>query len=300
MTIDRRKSMRFPVAPTRVKARLQVERDTYKAELLDESMAGFAVSVEIPRRKLGENGFTCESECPLFGEIARLSIEGHSQYEVQIISIVPRDDESSSATRSRVALRLGTRVVREIYAEDRNSFGRNMRLLAATVLATLFSFYCTAHSFSGQLAAMVPQAEFSLADISSLWSGAEAGKPSFKREIAHAKAHGFVVPGTDHMNQLLAVTQAQVPVQRVHKVLLFQQDTPLLTQLNLSPNQLREVRKIAMEASAEMEHLWQQLQSQQEAFHEKLTELLAIVETRILAHLTPTQAEMWAHVQLAV
>lgn len=299
MTTDRRHIMRFPVAPTRVKARLQVGRDTYKAELLDESMAGFAVSVEIPRRKLGENGFTCESECPLFGEIARLAIEGNSQYEVQIISIVPREDESSSATRSKVALRLGTRVVREVYAEDRNSLGRNLRLLAATVLATLFSFYCTAHSFSGQLAAMVPQAEFSLADISTLWSGDEAGKPSFKREIANAKAHGFVVPGTDQMNQLLAVTQAQVPLQRVHKVLLFQQDNPILAQLNLSPNQLREVRKIAMEASAEMERMWQQMQNQQELFHQQLNQLLVTLETQILANLTPTQANMWVQIQLA-
>ncbi len=289
--------MRFAVAPTRVKARLQVGRDWYKAELLDESMAGFALAVEIPRRKLGEKGFTCEAECPFFGEIARLAIEGNSQYEIQIISIVPREDESSSATRSRVSLRLGTRVVREIYMEDRNSLGRNMRLIAAMVVATLFSLYCTAQSYSGQLAAMIPQAQTAFGQISTLWSDANATERVWKLEIARATAHGFVVPGTKAMDSLLALTQSQPSLQRVQKVILFQQDSPFLQQMNLSTGQLREVRKIAMEASAEMEQLWQQLQNNQEAFQQRLAELLVILETRILANLTPAQAEMWIHAQ---
>lgn len=289
--------MRFVVAPTRVKARLQVGRDWYKAELLDESMAGFALSVEVPRRKLGENGFTCESECSFFGEIARLAIEGQTQYEIQIISIVPREDESSSSTKSRVSLRLGTRVVREIYQEDRNSLGRNLRLITAMVVAVIFSFYCTAHSYSGQLAAMVPQAESALGQLSSLWSGSNSPQRIWKREIAHATAHGFVVPGTPAMDSLLAVTQSQPSLQRVQKVILFQQDSPFLQQMNLTSGQLREVRKLAMEASAEMERLWQQLQNNQEIFQQRLSELLVNLETRILANLTPAQAELWIHAQ---
>ncbi|PQO31696.1 hypothetical protein [Blastopirellula marina] len=291
--------MRFAVAPTRVKARLQVGRDWYKAELLDESMAGFALSVEVPRRKLGENGFTCEAECPFFGEIARLAIEGHTQYEIQIISIVPREDESSSTTKSRVSLRLGTRVVREIYQEDRNSLGRNMRLITAMAVAVIFSFYCTAHSYSGQLAEMLPQAESALGQLSSLWSGSNAPQHVWKREIAHATAHGFVVPGTPAMDNLLALTKTQPSLQRVQKVILFRQDSPFLQQMNLNPGQLHEVRKIAMEASAEMERLWQQLQNHQEIFQQRLSELLVLLETRILANLTPAQAELWIHAQFA-
>lgn len=297
MNADRRNSTRFAVAPTRVKARLQVGRDVYKAELLDESMAGFALSVEVPRRKLGENGFTCEADCPFFGEIARLSIEGNSQYEIQIISIVPREDESSSATRTKVSLRLGTRVVREIYQEDRNSLGRNLRLIGAVAVAVIFSFYCTAHSYSGQLAAMVPQAETALAQISSLWSGGNSPERIYRKEIAHASAHGFVIPGSDAMNDLLALAQKQPSLHRVQKVMLFQQDSPFLDQMNLSTLQLREVQKIALEAGAEMERLWKQLRNNQEIFEQRLGELLVNLETRILANLTPAQAEMWMHVQ---
>ncbi|RCS40629.1 hypothetical protein DTL42_24985 [Bremerella cremea] len=290
--------MRFAVTPTRVKARLQIGRDWYKAELLDESMAGFALSVEIPRRKLGEKGFTCEAECPFFGEIARLSIDKHSQYEIQIISIVPREDESSSSTRSRASLRLGTRVVREIYQEDRNSLGRNLRLTAVLVLATLFSFYCTAHSYSGQLAAMIPHAEASFGQLSAFWPNANSPQRVWKHEIAYATTHGFVIPGTPEMDHLLAISQSQTSLQRVQKLLLFQQDSPFLRQMNLNPSQLREVRKIAMEAHAEMQGLWQQLQNHHEILQQQLTELLVTLETRILANLTPVQAEMWTHAQL--
>jgi len=81
--------MRFPIASRQVKVHLEVGRDRFPAQLLDESMAGFAVSVDVPRRRLGPDGFTSESDCYLFGEIARLRIENSGNYEVQIISIVP-------------------------------------------------------------------------------------------------------------------------------------------------------------------------------------------------------------------
>jgi len=290
--------MRFAVAPSRVKAQLRVGKDTYKAELLDESMAGFAVAVEIPRRKLGEQGFVCESDCPLFGEIARLSVTGHSEYEVQIISIVPREDESASATKSRVCLRLGTRVVREIYGEDRNSVGRNLRLVAAMILATLFSVYCTAQSFSGQLAAMVPTAELAWDDMLQQWDTLRSGERTWKKEIAHATNHGYVVPNTEEMNELIKFSESLPTLHRVEKVMLFQQDSKFLQQLNLKADQLLAVRKIAMEAEAAMEQLWQQFQHEKEMFQEQLTALLVELETRILANLSPIQAKMWMHAQL--
>ncbi|WP_144977477.1 hypothetical protein [Bremerella volcania] len=289
--------MRFSVAPSRVKAQLRVGKDTYKAELLDESMAGFAVAVEIPRRKLGEQGFVCESDCPLFGEIARLSVTGHSEYEVQIISIVPREDESVSATKSRVCLRLGTRVVREIYGEDRNSVGRNLRLTAAMGLAMLFSLYCTAQSFSGQLASMVPSAELAWGNMLEQWQTLGSGERSWRKEIAHATSHGYVVPNSEEMTKLIEFSKSLPTLHRVEKVMLFQQDSKFLQQLNLTADQMLAVRKIAMEAEAAMEQLWLQLKHDQEVFAEQLSILLVELETRILANLNSEQAKMWMHAQ---
>jgi len=297
MSSDRRNSMRFSVAPTRVKAQLRVGKDTYKAELLDESMAGFAVAVEIPRRKLGEEGFVCESDCPLFGEIARLSLTGHSAYEVQIISIVPREDNSASATKSRVCLRLGTRVVREIYGEDRNSVGRNLRLVAAMVLAVLFSLYCTAQSFSGQLAAMVPTVELAWDDMLQQWQSLSSGKRTWKKEIAYASSHGYVVPNTEEMTNLIEFSKSLPTLHRVQKVMLFQRDSKFLKQLNLTADQMLAVRKIAMEAEAAMEQLWIQLKHDKQVFQEQLATLLVELETRIMANLNTDQAKMWMHAQ---
>lgn len=297
MNSDRRNSMRFSVAPSRVKAQLRVGKDTYKAELLDESMAGFAVAVEIPRRKLGEQGFVSESECPLFGEIARLKVSGHSEYEVQIISIVPREDDSVSATKSRICLRLGTRVVREIYGEDRNSVGRNLRLVAAMMVAMLFSLYCTAQSFSGQLAAMMPNTELAWGEMLEQWQILGSDERSWRKEIAHATRNGYVVPNTEEMTKLIEFSKSLPTLHRVEKVMLFQQDSPFLKQLNLTADQLLAVRKIAMEAQLAMEQLWMQFKSEQEAFGEELANLLVELETRILANLSPAQAKMWMHAQ---
>ncbi len=297
MTSDRRNSMRFSVAPSRVKAQLQVGRDTFKAELLDESMAGFAVAVQIPRRKLGENGFVSESECPFFGEIARLSIAGNSEYEVQIISIVPREDESASATKSRVCLRLGTRVVREIYERHRNSLGRNLRLVTSLVLALGISFYYNASAISGQFSQLMPSAEVAWEDFVEQLKEFQSEERTWRKEIAHASSHGFVVPETEEMTKLIQFSKSLPTLHRVEKVMLFQQDSPFVKQLNLSADQLLAVRKIALEAGAAMEQLWQRMQHEKEAFQENLTELLLEVETRILANLTPEQAKMWMHAQ---
>lgn len=297
MNSDRRNSMRFSVAPTRVKAQLRVGKDTYKAELLDESMAGFAVAVEIPRRKLGEEGFVSESECPLFGEIARLSVSGHSEYEVQIISIVPREDDSASATKSRISLRLGTRVVREICVEDRNSVARNLRLMTAMSLAILFSLYCTAQSFSGHLASVVPSTELAWGEMLEQWKNLGSGERSWRKEIAYATSHGYVVPNTPEMAELIEFSQALPSLHRVQKVMLFQQDSKFLQQLNLSAEQTLAVRKISMEAAAAMEQLWMQFKHEQEAFQQQLGSLLVELETRILANLSPDQAKMWMHAQ---
>lgn len=297
MNADRRNSMRFSVSPNRVQAQLRVGRDCFKAELLDESMAGFAIGIDIPRRKLGEKGFTCESECPLFGEIARLNIIGNCEYEVQIISIVPREDESASATKSRVCLRLGTRVVREICGEERNSMGRNLRLSVAMAVAMLFSMYCTAQSFSGQLAGIIPQAEVAWGDLLQGWNDVQSGERQWRKEIAHATEHGFIVPNTQEMSELIAFAETLPALHRVQKVMLFQQDSPFLKQMNLTPHQLLAVRKIALHAGAEMERLWQELKNNQEIFQERLVVLLVEIETRILANLTPSQAEMWMQAQ---
>lgn len=297
MTSDRRNSMRFSVAPSRVKAQLQVGRDTFKAELLDESMAGFAVAVQIPRRKLGENGFVSESECPFFGEIARLSIAGNSEYEVQIISIVPREDESASATKSRVCLRLGTRVVREIYERHRNSLGRNLRLVTSLVLALGISFYYNASAISGQFSRLMPSAEVAWEDFVEQLKEFQSEERTWRKEIAHASSHGFVVPETEEMTKLIQFSKSLPTLHRVEKVMLFQQDSPFVKQLNLSADQLLAIRKIALEAGAAMEQLWQRMQHEKEAFQENLTELLLEVETRILANLTPEQAKMWMHAQ---
>lgn len=297
MSSDRRNSMRFSVAPSRVKAQLRVGKDTYRAELLDESMAGFAIAVEIPRRKLGEQGFVSESECPLFGEIARLKVSGHSEYEVQIISIVPREDGSASTTKSRVCLRLGTRVVREIYGEDRNSVGRNLRLVAAMLLAMVFSVYCTAQSYSGQLAAMMPTGELAWGEMFQEWQPFGSKERSWRKEIAHAQNHGYVVPKSEEMAKLIEFSEALPTLHRVEKVMLFQQDNAFLQQLKLTADQTLAVRKIAMEAAAAMEQLWMQLKHEQEAFQQQLASLLTELETRIMANLSPTQAKMWMHAQ---
>ena len=289
--------MRFPVTPARVKAQLRVGKDTFRAELLDESMSGFAISVEVPRRKLGEKGFTCESECPLFGEIARLNLNGHGSYEVQIISIVPREDDSASTTRSRVTLRLGTRVVRELYEDERNSMGRNLRLVAVIVLAMVVSLYCTAQTFSGQLAGIVPNVEFAWQDFLHFGDG-ESSDRNWKKEIAYATANGYVVPNTPQMDSMIAISRKLPALNRVQNILIFEQDHPLINQMNLSPEQLLSIRMIALEAEAEMERLWAQMKHQQELFREKLIILLEKLETRILANLTPLQAQLWLQPQV--
>lgn len=285
--------MRFPVTPSRVKAVLKVGRDCLKAELLDESVAGFAVAVEVPRRRLGESGFTSESECDLFGEIGRLEIVGHSDYEVQIISIVPREDQSASTTRSRVALRLGTRVVREIYQEDRNSLARNLRLSAAIVLAMAVSLYCTAKSLSGQVGTLVPSVELSMGQLGQWWNLPDSPQRNWKHEIAYASQRGYIVPESTQMRQLLDFAQKQPPLQRVERVFLLQKEAPLLEQMKLDSEQLLAVRQIALETQAEIEWLWNQLQDETHLFQQRLGQLLTEVETRILAHLSLPQARIW-------
>ncbi|MBI1248543.1 hypothetical protein GC197_11975 [bacterium] len=261
-------------------------------------MSGFALAVEVPRRKLGEKGFTCESECPLFGEIARLNLVGHSTYEVQIISIVPREDDAASATRSRISLRLGTRVVRELYEEERNSMGRNLRLVAVIVLAMLVSLYCTAQTFSGQLAGIVPNVEIAWQDILQDVGVGTSGDRTWRKEIAFASKNGYVVPNTPQMEKLIAISRKRPALNRVQNILVFEQDHALVNQMNLSPEQLLSIRMIALEAKAEMERLWAQMKHQQDVFREKLVLLLERLETRILANLTPTQAELWLQPQV--
>ena len=293
MKPERRSSTRFPVTPSRVKAELRIGRETFKAELLDESMSGFALILDIPRRRLGEQGFTTEADCDLFGEIGRLNVLGHSEYEVQIISIIPHTDESASATRSRVSLRLGTRVVREIYAEDRNSLGRNLRLSAAILLAMCVSLYCTARTFSGQIATILPTASIHVGQFAQLWDSSETYETKWSKHITHATENGYVVPGSQEMTRLLSIAEQQPVLRRVQRVMSLQKETQLLSELGLSPDQLLAVRQIALEAQAQMEHLWKTLQAETDVFQERLTALLAEVETKIVANLTASQAQLW-------
>ena len=79
--------------------------------------------------------------------------------------------------------------------------------------------------------------------------------------------------------------------------MMFQQDSKFLKQLNLNADQLLAVRKIAMEAEAAMQQLWMQMKHEQEKFGEQLAVLLVELETRILANLSPAQAQMWMHAQ---
>lgn len=285
--------MRFPVTPSRVKAELRIGRETFKAELLDESMSGFAVVIDVPRRRLGEQGFTVEADCDLFGEIGRLNVLGYSDYEVQIISVVPREDDTASATRSRVSLRLGTRVVREIYAEDRNSLGRNLRLSGAIALAMCVSLYCTARTFSGQIATILPAASIHVEQFAQLWDSTETYEKKWGKQITYSTTNGYVVPGSQEMTRLLSLAEQQPTLQRVQRVMSLQTETKVLAELGLSPDQLLAVRKIALEARAHMEHLWKTLQAETHVFQEQLTVLLAEVETKILANLTADQAQLW-------
>jgi len=297
MSAERRNSIRFPVAPTRIDAEIEVGKDVFQAQLLDESMAGFAVAIEVPRRKLGAGGFTSEAECYLFGEIARLRIAAGSCYEVQIISIVPRDDSINSSTRSRVSLRIGTRIVREIPNEHRNSWGRNLRLSAVILLALTVSAFCTMRTFSGQLLAMIPETEFQLADLANFLEP-NADK-NWNAEIAHARQHGYVVPGEPQMMEFLATTDSQPALHRVQRIFQFQENHPFLKRLNLSQDQELALRQIALESSAKMEFLWQEMQTQLDRFEQELVELLVELETKIFANLTPEQAKIWVHGGLA-
>jgi len=190
-------------------------------------------------------------------------------------------------------LRLGTRVVREIQEESRNSVGRNLRLITCIILALGISLYSTSQSLSGMIRDSLPNLEMALIELPEIWQTEQRVEREFQHEVALAEKNGFVVPGGETMSEFLEFTTAQPCLKRVEQVLAFHHDNRLTERLNLSAEQTERIQKIALEAGAKMEQMWQSMQNRLDVFEEKLLLYLAEVETRILANLTPQQAQQW-------
>lgn len=294
MTTERRRTTRTAVQQQATSATLLIGNDRFHVEMLDQSLAGFSMSIAISRRRLGAEGFTDERDCFLFGEIGRLVIDNLVAYELQILNINPRDNGVQSiGPRGKVNLRLGTRIIREIPVSHVRSPGSTLRVCAALLLAVCFSGYCTARALSDQLPSLsVSAPSIEWPQLATLWESVESRPQLPQREIAQAKARGFVLPGTDSMNQFTAELSGRSTLARVEQLLILREPV-ILRSLELDEWQHKALFQLMMEAEAEMNRLWKQLENHQELFQERLGQFIELVEMRVLAHLTPEQAQAW-------
>ncbi|MEX0794295.1 MAG: hypothetical protein WD045_14260 [Pirellulaceae bacterium] len=294
MTTERRRTTRTAAEQQATSATLLIGNDRFHVEMLDQSLAGFSMAIAVPRRRLGAEGFKDERECFLFGEIGRLVIDNLVAYELQILNVNPRDNGVQSiGPRGKVNLRLGTRIIREIPVGHVRSPGSTLRICAALLLAICFSGYCTARALSDQLPSLSVRApSIEWPQLATLWEPTDSQPKLPPQEIAQAKARGFILPGTDSMQRFTVELSRRSTLDRVEQLLVLREPV-ILESLQLDEWQHKALFQLMLEAEAEMNRLWKQLENHQEIFQERLGQFIELVEMRVLAHLTPEQAQAW-------
>lgn len=290
MAVDRRTSIRFPVMPENVNGRLVLGKEEFRVRLLDESMAGFAIELEVAKTRLQTVNPEHEEEFFLFGEIAQL-ILNNSAFEVQVTSVGFKNPTAERRLPpTKALLRVGVRIIREISAVE---FHRAARRRAAAIIfvAAAVTFGVTLSMFKDQILSAAgsedPTFQGLIAQMSRDWS---LGHPTPQTP----RYDGLQVLASQGQQLHLYAQQlkdAPMP-RRVQRITAL--STPeLWREMNLSEQQRVDIQKILLEANAHFERIWTVYREFKSELELRIGAYLNEVEIRILSHLTPAQAQSW-------
>ncbi|WP_146118885.1 hypothetical protein [Blastopirellula marina] len=292
MSIERRTSIRFPVMPENVTGRLVLGKEEFRVRLLDESMAGFAIELEVSKARLQLVNPEHEEEFFLFGEIAQL-ILNNTAFEVQVTSVgFKNPPPDRKLPPNKALLRVGVRIIREISAAE---FHRAAWRRAAAIIfvAASVTFGVTLGMFKDQLLTAGGE-DSSLSGLIASFTGELnpiAGPPILARNDGLT-----VLAAQGQQLHIIAQKFRTDPMpQRVQRITAL--STPEFWQsMQLSDQQRGDIQKILIEANAHFERIWTVYREFKSELEQRIGAYLDEVEIRILSQLTSAQAQVWAQV----
>ncbi|TWT39025.1 hypothetical protein [Blastopirellula retiformator] len=295
MPAERRTSIRFPVLPENVNGRLVLGKEEFRVRLLDESMAGFAIELEVAKTRLQTVNPEHEEEFFLFGEIAQLVLNS-SAFEVQVTSVGcknPSPDRKLPPTKA--LLRVGVRIIREISATE---FHRAAWRRAAAII-----FVAASVTFGVSLGMFKDQ----ILNASAAEDSALGGILASMSQDWKQYASGADIPRNDGLKVLASQGQqlhlfaqqlrTDPMAKRVQRITAF--SSPEAWQsMNLSEQQQTDIQKILLEANAHFERIWTVYREFKAELENRIAAYLDEVEIRILSQLTSAQAQSWTQISL--
>ena len=290
MTTENRTSIRLEITPLKTKASLRVGKQRYSTRMLNESMAGFGLTLDLPLRQMDRGEFKSEEDCALFGEIATLVIQKLA-YEIQIVSVVPFEEEDGPRLAAHhIRLRLGVRIIREIPAAELNTqitFGQAIAALIGLFLCITCS---TGYYYQEQIALYANSASFDWKSLQGDWTSPQ---PSTLAVVGDQ----LLVEKSDVFNQLSERLQQQSAKLRIQRIQLLQ-DKQALAWLEVPSAQANLIRQITMESKVDLERIWKDNQEDQSLLESKLLAYLDLIEAKLLVRLNSTQAKQWIDLPL--
>ncbi|UUO07255.1 hypothetical protein M4951_02850 [Blastopirellula sp. J2-11] len=281
--------------PENVSGRLVLGNEEFRVRLLDESMAGFAIELEVAKTRLQLVNPEHEEEFFLFGEIAQL-ILNNSAFEVQITSVGfknPSPDRKLHPTKA--LLRVGVRIIREISAVE---FHRAAWRRAAAIIfvAAAVTFGVSLGMFKDQLltatGAEEPTFNALVASMSRDWNQYAAAPPVPRNDGLQ------VLASQGQQLHLFAQQLRSDPMPlRVQRITALSTPENWKT-MDLSEQQRGDIQKILLEANAHFERIWTVYREFKSELELRIAAYLDEVEIRILSHLTTAQAQSWSQIGL--
>ncbi|MCC9606076.1 hypothetical protein LOC68_19700 [Blastopirellula sp. JC732] len=295
MSAERRTSIRFPVMPENVNGRLVLGKEEFRVRLLDESMAGFAIELEVAKTRLQTVNPEHEEEFFLFGEIAQLILNS-SAFEVQVTSVGfknPPPDRKLHPTKA--LLRVGVRIIREISAVE---FHRAAWRRAAAIIfvAASITFGVSLGMFKDQLLTAGGSEDGSLsgllASMSQEWNQYASGVSAPRHDGLN------VLASQGQQLHLFAQKLRTDPMPRRVQRITAMGSPEVWQSMNLSEQQQTDIHKILLEANAHFERIWTVYREFKSELENRIAAYLDEVEIRILSQLTSAQAQSWAQIGL--
>ncbi|MGY8769635.1 MAG: hypothetical protein ACKVH8_14555 [Pirellulales bacterium] len=291
MSTENRTSIRLPITPLKTKATLRVGKLRYSTRMLNESMAGFGLTLDLPLRQLPQGKFQSEEDCALFGKIATLVIQ-KSAYEIQIVSVVPFEEEDGPRIpASHIRLRLGVRIIREIPAAELKKQFTSAQVIAATLLFVLLGLGATGYYYQDQFANFANNASFDWDALQGNWNASQQSTLAITDDQLLLEQSDVF----QHLSKRLQQQSANLRIQRIQLL----QDKQALAWLKVPSAQANAIRQIAMESKVDLERIWKDNQVDQAQLEKKILAYVEHLETQLLLRLNSKQAEQWIDLPLS-
>ncbi|PHS10420.1 MAG: hypothetical protein COA78_11340 [Blastopirellula sp.] len=291
MSTENRTSIRLEITPLKTKASLRVGKQRYATRMLNESMAGFGLTLDLPLRQLAHGQFKSEEDCALFGEIATLAIQKLA-YEIQIVSVVPFEEEDGPRIpANHIRLRLGVRIIREIPDAEL----RTQITFAQAIAASIALFLCIAGStgyyYQEQIAHYANNVSFDWKALQGDWTSPQPSTLAITDDQ-------LLIEQSDTFIQLSETLQQQPAKLRIQRIQLLQ-DKQALDWLKVPSAQANLIRQITMESKVDLERIWKDNQADQTNLEKKILAYLKQLEAKLLVRLNTTQAKQWIEIPLS-